>query len=287
MSVFFVFSDEAGKYQKERKDKFLQANPYYCRAVVLLDYIDWKRLRQEFYELKKNMLNLEVKQEIKWSYIWSLYKYMKDNKEIPQNKSYYFLKNYDPEDLLKFVKESLILLNICNSSQIIYTITINDRTRTRKIDEKKIIRMHLQDIMQRAEMQIQAIPESLGILFFDPINSKTNKYLQEAYYSIYQKGDFIKNYSHIKDSIAFELSHHSVGIQLADYCAGILNGCLKNHENSIELFQNQIWDKIRRHYEDVWGYGILEIPKNSENREYLKNVIENNIIKKHEDIIPF
>ena len=75
MSVFFVFSDEAGQYQRDINDKFLRAHPYYCRAAITLDSIDWIRLKPKFYELKKDLLNLEIQQEIKWSYIWSLYKH--------------------------------------------------------------------------------------------------------------------------------------------------------------------------------------------------------------------
>jgi len=268
MSVFFVFSDEAGQYQRKRTDRFLRAHPYYCRATIIIDAADWIRLRPEFYKLKKDLLNLEVQQEIKWSYIWSLYKHRKNKEKISKKKPYYFLRNHNPDDLLEFVKEALNLLKTCDSCHIIYTVTINDRAKTPRILQQNIIRMHLQDIMQRVEMQIQTIPNSIGILFFDPVNSKTDKYIREAYQTIYQQGDFIKDYSHIKDSIAFELSHHSFGVQLADYCAGILDGCLKNYEKSIELFKNQIWDKIRSHNGDVWGYGILEIPKREENREY-------------------
>lgn len=75
MAVFFVFSDEAGQYQRERTDRFLRAHPFYCRAAVIMDSVEWIRLKPQFYEIKKCLLNLEVQQEIKWSYIWSLYKH--------------------------------------------------------------------------------------------------------------------------------------------------------------------------------------------------------------------
>ena len=49
MPVFFAFSDESGKYKKERTDKFILKNPYYCRSVVLLEAGDWIKLKDEFY----------------------------------------------------------------------------------------------------------------------------------------------------------------------------------------------------------------------------------------------
>lgn len=53
MSVFFAFSDESGKYKKERTDKFISKNPFYCRSAVLLEAQDWIQLKDEFHRLKK------------------------------------------------------------------------------------------------------------------------------------------------------------------------------------------------------------------------------------------
>ena len=36
----------------------------------------------------------------------------------------------------------------------------------------------------------------------------------------------------------------SFGGQEADYCAGVLNGCLRLYPQSIDLFRHQIWPKI-------------------------------------------
>ncbi len=124
-------------------------------------------------------------------------------------------------------------------------------------------------------MHVQSKRNNVSILFLDSVNPKIDKYLRDIYHDIYQERDFIKENSHIFDSIAFGLSHHSFGIQLADYCVGILNGCLKKMEVAIELFNDLIWPKIRKSSKEngkekkVWGYGILEVPTNNDNRKWL------------------
>ncbi len=63
MPVFFAFSDESGKYKKERTDKFILKNPYYCRSVVLLEAGDWIKLKDEFYRLKRILENIFAAEE--------------------------------------------------------------------------------------------------------------------------------------------------------------------------------------------------------------------------------
>ena len=60
MTVFFVFSYEAGQQQRKRTDRFLYAHPFYCRAVVIMDFVECIRLKPQFYETKKCLLNLIV-----------------------------------------------------------------------------------------------------------------------------------------------------------------------------------------------------------------------------------
>ena len=60
MTVFFVFSYEAGQHQRERTDIFLRDHPFYCRAVVIMDFVEWIRLKPQFYVTKRCLLNLIV-----------------------------------------------------------------------------------------------------------------------------------------------------------------------------------------------------------------------------------
>nr|WP_256329707.1 DUF3800 domain-containing protein [Fervidobacterium changbaicum] len=124
--------------------------------------------------------------------------------------------------------------------------------------------------MQRVEMEIQYSQDNIAILFLDPIGREADRSIREAYRQIYLCGDFIKKYKHIKDSLSFELSHHSFGIQLCDYCAGIFNGVLKGYTPSIEVFRTRLRPFLRKSSEGKFmGCGIVEVPKNEQARQFL------------------
>lgn len=283
MAVYLVFSDEAGDYKKVRNDKFIRNHPFYCRSAVILNASHWKCLRDNFCNLKEHFLNIEPTKEVKWSYIWSVASYKRSNKKIPKSKAFYFLKDYSIDTLVSFVDKSLELLSQCDDCCLVYTITFNEKDKTPKISEEKILKMHLQDIMQRIQMQIQMEADNLAVFFFDSKSKKIDYKLKEIYQSVYQEGDFIERYTHIIDSIVFDWSHHSIGIQFADYCAGVFYGLLKSHKKSFELFRNRIWQKVRNQDGDCFGYGICEVPSNAENRNYLRSKI-NTILDSSQDV---
>ena len=86
-----------------------------------------------------------------------------------------------------------------------------------------------------------------------------------------QRGDFIREYSHIKDSLNLEYSHHSTGIQFADYIAGSSGGFLKEYPKSKEIFNVRVMPYLRTGDKgEILGYGIIEIPKNKKVRAYIK-----------------
>ena len=59
METYFAFSDECGKYKKEKSESFLTSNPYYVRSALIIKAKDWKSLNADFltykemYELRK------------------------------------------------------------------------------------------------------------------------------------------------------------------------------------------------------------------------------------------
>jgi len=85
-----------------------------------------------------------------------------------------------------------------------------------------------------------------------------------------QKGDFIQHYSHIKDSLNLEYSHHSVGIQFADYVAGSFGGFLKGYEKSKEIFNKRIRPYLRTgRNREILGFGIMEVPTSDKVRTHI------------------
>lgn len=72
---------------------------------------------------------------------------------------------------------------------------------------------------------------------------------------------------HIKDSLNLELSHHSAGIQLADFIAGCFTGFLRGWRFSTESCKELILPYLRKSDDgEVLGYGIREIPRDGEIR---------------------
>lgn len=280
MGIYFIFCDEYGTYKKEKTDKFLKANPFYIRSTLIIDALEWKKLNKDFVKLK-NKYSLPIDKEIKWSYPWTLRSLKENNKKITEKEDIKFLENYDYHDLIDFIDKCISILKQLNYVKIIFTVTKNSDVHN--INEEKLLKMHIQEIMQRVEMELQNDSNNLGVFFIDPISKEKNTFLKNAYFELYQKGDFIKKYSHIKDGLNIEYSHQSVGIQLTDYLAGTFGSFIKsfeskNYEKGVNMFLNNIYPFIRKNNKnDIWGYGIIEVPKNSSFRDYLKRNFDNKI----------
>lgn len=262
MVIYFAFSDECGDYIRERGLNFIKKNPYYIRSTILIKADDWKRIQKQFINLKKEF-TIPLDKEVKWSYLWSIRSHEKNKKPILPDKEYYFLRDYKSEKLFDFVIRTLRLLEDLDT-KIILTITKNE-DKELFVSESKMLGWHLQDIMQRIEMEIQNVNDNLCILFLDPISNKKDKLFREFYHNLYLSGDLIKKYGHIKDSLNIEYSHHSVGIQIADYISGAINGFLRGFENSKWIVKNILLEKIRKNCENkIIGYGLINIPSQNE-----------------------
>lgn len=263
MSIYFGFSDENGTYQKEKTRKYLNVHPYYIRSTLLIKADDWKRINNSFKELK-TLYSLPLEREIKWAYLWQLRNFQIKKQRIPSNKDFKFLEEYDYHDLIEFVENCLELLNLIDFKKIIITHT--DNINCARINEKAILKMHLQEHMQRIEMQIQTKnEENLAVLFFDPVCENTDKLLRDIHFDLFNSGDFISVYKHIKDSLNIEHSHQSVGIQLADYVSGAFSAFLKgrdssNYNRGKQMFYKFVHPNLRVYNGTIWGVGIREVP---------------------------
>lgn len=266
--IYFAFSDECGKYKNNPSKKFLRANSLHLRATFVIKGDDWIALNSNFTKLKEKY-GFPIEKEIKWSYLWKLKKIKNESKIILPDNPVYFLKDFQLSTILNFINESIGLIAKLTYIKIIITITQN--TENNYIKEISLLKMHIQDTIQRIEMELQYDQNNLCIIFFDPVSDEMNKYFRNIYHDMYESGDFIKKYSHIKDSINLEYSHHSAGIQIADYIAGATNGFFREFKESTQIFNEIIRSFIRKDREDnPLGWGIIEIPKNEEFRKRLK-----------------
>ena len=277
MAIYFGFSDECGVYKKIRSDKHLKAHPFFVRCTLLLDAEEWKNLNDGFRKLKE-LYDIPIEEEIKWSDLW-LVKRNETKKVSKKNSIPSFLKGYEYKDLYSFVESALGLLDTVKDKHVVITYTNNENCPS--YDEIKVLEMHLMSHMQRIEMQIQTgVRKNLAVLFFDPVDSNTDTRLREVYHRIYNSGDFIKEYSHIKDSLNIEISHQSVGIQLADYVSGCFNSLAKGmHNEGFEdgktLYFRYVHPVLRRYRNSIWGAGLVEVPTDYTIRNTMKQGYDN------------
>ncbi|MEZ4873978.1 MAG: DUF3800 domain-containing protein [Flavobacteriaceae bacterium] len=266
MAIKFGFSDECGVYLPLRTKEHNEIHPYYLRSLFIINGDSYKSLVSEFKALKTEF-GLPQK-EIKWAHIWSLRSCQKHGKEPKSNKDFYFLKDFDYHHIIDFAEKSLELLSKIPECKTIYTIT-NNRTDA-SFSEKDLFKMHITSLLQRVQYETQIEPNDLTVLFFDPIGDKKSKLLRETYFEIQSNGDFVKDYTHIKDSLNLEYSHHSSGIQIADFLAGVMNGVLKGYDRSIDIFNKTVRKTLRHYNNKILGAGICEVPTNYSERSDLR-----------------
>lgn len=267
--TYFCFSDECGAYTNPMSGKFLARHPFYIRTTLLMNSLDWKELNKRFKELKVKY-QIPLTQEVKWAYLWTLSECEKRNKELPNELK--FLQHLGYNGTLSFITECLALIQTMQEKTIIATFTNNHHTFN---TEKDILKWHLQEHMQRIEMTLQVDAQNLGVLFFDPLNKEKDEMLREIYHELYYKDEFIENFQFIKDSLNIEKSHHSVGIQIADYISGCFSSFLKaeptkDYSTGVQLFFDYVYPSIRRHHGVILGYGIREVPRSKVNREAIQ-----------------
>ncbi len=281
MSTFFVFSDESGDYKAKRDENYIKKNPFYVRSALIIDSSEWRNLSETYRDLKK-LYNLPQVREIKWEYLWEVW--LHENKGIKLPKECDFLEHYKYTDLENFVENSLSLLYKLNYKKIIITITSNDFNDFNiSMPKNDLLKFHIQDIMERVEFELNTCQDHLAVIFIDNVNQDTDKYLRQIYFKFYTNEEFIKNYSHIKDSLNIEYSHHSAGIQFADFIAGCSLGFLKHifsnkdYEFSRRLFKNNIFPYLRKKDGKLYGVGIKETPQNDNFRNKLMTKIGSEI----------
>ena len=240
MSTYFGFSDESGDYLKDITAKQLKTHLYYIRATLIMNSAEWKKLNSLFKQLKKDF-ELPANKEFKWCYLWRLKTKQVGELEIKEKEPYKFLESYSYEKLESFVESCLNLINELDYKKIILTYT--DNSLINKHEVKHILKFHIQEIMQRIEMDLQNDYNNLAVLFIDPVSEAKNSFFREIYNELFIEGDFIKDYKHIKDSINIEFSHHSVGIQLADFISGTYSSVLKSKNKGNFKFGKRLFHK--------------------------------------------
>jgi len=273
--TFFAYSDEYGSYQEQKTDKYLRAHPFYIRSVILLDSNEWKILDSKVRTLKRKH-GLPQDGEVKWAHLWSLRRHQTDGKEIRKNQPFYFLRDIDYHVLIAYVDEVLAFYSGLCSSKVIFTVT--DNRAIRSISAERLYQMHLMNIAQRLQYDLQS-SGSLAVLFFDSVSESVDRLLKDAWHAISSGSDYVRQYTCIKRSAYIEHSHQSPGMQVSDYVAGVIGSYIKaqvsgqqtNYARGISMFDNHIRPILRNNSatNQVTGYGALNVPTQAHFKAWL------------------
>jgi hypothetical protein len=276
MTIFFAFSDESGLYRQIKTEHFNSTYPFYLRASLIIEGNSWYELDYSLRDLKDDF-QIPQNVELKYADIWTLREFQRnpsrrlDARLIP-------IDDYPIEHLEEFISRALGLLD--NAPYVNIIISVSKNNSIGRISEFNLYKMHLQDLMQRVQMDLQTSRnpyenENFCLIFLDPISREINKLLTDAYNAIYLNGDCIEKYFVIKDCLHFEFSHHSSGIQFADYIAGSTLGYLQGRMFSSQVFNERIRQYIRQcPWGVTMGCGIIDVPSNSEVRQFLSDRFE-------------
>ena len=177
MAIYFVFSDEAGKYIKALRSN---NNKYFVRSAIIFNAEHWIEAKTQF-DYYRTKAGIPSHKELKWNYLASLRSFRKQRKDISEKEPFYFLKDISEKDLIDFIKNTIKIFHCYDDTKIIYTITFNkpeqnwilkvkDRIVSKGTNsnpkENHIYKWHLQELMQRIEMDM-AVNNNLALLFFD------------------------------------------------------------------------------------------------------------------------
>ena len=268
MNTYFLFTDEAGAYIKRPNEKFRHSHPFYIRSNVRFAADDYRVFQEEIKDLNRTY-NIPVGDEIKWSDMWEIHK----GKYRAE-----FLKNRTEDSLKGYYWRVFNCAVDKKSLQFIFTITCI-YTQPCYQTEEEILKFHLQEAMQRVNMDAQ--PNDFAAIIMDELNPEKIKKLKMACHEIAVKGDFI-NYKNIYTGVLTESSSQSSGIQFADFAAGAMNGYLRGvllnrgkYEFATDLFNEFVLPKLRHHADGrIMGYGIREVPSDSTVRNKLSLLFE-------------
>lgn len=273
--VYFVFSDENGNYKKNSGSSFVKTTPRYIRSSFIVNAEDWYILNKTLKKAKDN-IDIDNTKEVKWSYLWSIQKLRRDGKEIKESDPLYFLRKVKTDKLLNYYEEVLTCFSKCEFCKIIYTITDNNITKDH--DEERLLGFHIEDHMQRIQMEIQNDKKNIAVFFIDPVSKETDSALSDKYHELVHCGNYIKTYDNIKDCLSIEYSHNSTGIQYADYLAGVCSGVLNGYDKSKEWYFKYIHKYVRENGNNKFGYGIMEVPTLKSYRNRLKVIFSENTV---------
>ncbi len=269
MNSYFVFTDEAGVYQRHPTQRHINSHPFYIRSNVLMSIEDYRQYQVNMQRIGGEY-EIPFDEEIKWSDLWSKIK------KKPRND----LIDKMPEHRLKgYYRRVFETATEMESTCFLYTVT-DIVGRTCDLNSDTIYRFHLQDAFQRIQMDMRS-KNGFAVFVMDELNEDVIKQIKSACHAFTVQGDFV-DYKNLYQGVLTENSLYSPGIQLADYAAGVMNGYLRGiivspgkYQYAKDLYDEFIKPRIRCHSNGmIVGYGVVDIPKKTPFRGQIETIFD-------------
>ena len=268
MSNYFVFTDEAGTYQRRPSAAHINKHPFYIRSNVLMSIDDYRQYQEDMQRISGEY-EIPFDEEIKWSDLWTRGRH-------PRNQ---FVANISENRLKGYYRR--IFETAMGKASVRFMFTVTDIIgRTCDLNTDTVYRFHLQDAFQRTQMDMRS-DNSFAIFVMDELNADTIRQIKAACHGFTVQGDFVQ-YKNLYQGVLIENSLYSPGIQLADYAAGVMNGYMRgqiltpgNYQFATNMYNDFIKPRLRAHANgSIVGYGVIDIPKRTPFRGQLESVFD-------------
>ena len=150
----FVFTYEAGAYNKLPSEPFRRSHPFYIRSNTYLSTDDYRVFQGEAQALNIRY-SIPVGEEVKWSDLWET----KRGKIRAE-----FLKGLSDDKLKGYYRRILQCATTKGSLCFLFTVTCVF-TQLCYHSESELLKFHLQEAMQRVNMDAQ--PEGFATIIMD------------------------------------------------------------------------------------------------------------------------
>ena len=156
----------------KKTDPIVRRYPYFIRSTLVIRADEWESLRDEIDCLRSSIALTAPTAEIKWSHLWQLKRFENRDAKVGPKHAPAFLHNCSFSEALHYVEESLKALQGLGYARVILTVT--DTGRCQRIAEANLYKMHLQEAMQRIEMELDNTNDICVVLLTQFHPSKTD-----------------------------------------------------------------------------------------------------------------
>jgi hypothetical protein len=244
--------DESGHVPSRRR---VENVPYFVIAGLIIPETYWRDMAAEF-ERTKRLPMFKVQGEIKWRYFGA-------ENDDPKNPLLHLdqnLRNALRRQLLEIITKR-------KACRIVATKAETAKAWALSFVETKADIYHFtyKQTLERFEYFLQDMTKLTGthhngMVIADHRGKDEDRVFREYHATMTERlSRYTSEFKHLIERVLLTESHHSVGIQLADLCAGAISRAFNaNEPRWIELLR----PSIRAHpKKGIDGYGLVHWPK--------------------------